>query len=272
MVDNYYFNRMAKKLNPELLKEELKRFNNLLEYDFYQERKEAPEYKDLLEADDEPPADLKPEDKANSAADDVANDLGVDEPPVGGADDGSDMSGDIPEPDDSELGDDMDGDTTDAAPEPEAEPASDDVEVDVTSLVQGSEEAKKSADDASKNTQILLQKLNDLESRVASMSTISAKIDGLEQEIIKRNPTPVEKLEMRSLSSYPYSQKLTDYWADKEGPYDVMNNKEDKPKEYVLTKDDVDSGYLDSNVKKSFETKNTFTEQELKDYDEEDIL
>ena len=111
---------------------------------------------------------------------------------------------------------------------------------------------------------MLLQKLSDLESRVASMANVSAKIDGLEKEIIKRNPTPVEKLEMRSLSSYPYSQKLTDYWADKEGQYDVMNQ-EGKNKEYILTKDDVEADYSDANIKKSF---NVSTDDS---YEEEDI-
>jgi hypothetical protein len=38
------------------------------------------------------------------------------------------------------------------------------------------------------------------------MDKITNKIENLEQEIIKRNPTEVEKLEMRSLNSFPYSQ------------------------------------------------------------------
>jgi hypothetical protein len=77
------------------------------------------------------------------------------------------------------------------------------------------------------------------------MDKVTAKIN-LERDECG-HPTPVEKLEMRSLSSYPYSQKLTDYWADK-GPYDVMGN-EAKKEEYVLRQDDVDSSYSDSNIK-----------------------
>jgi hypothetical protein len=153
--------------------------------------------------------------------------------------------------------------TPEAAPAPPMEePASDDVEIDVTELVKGSEEAKMSADRASQNSEMLLQKLSDLESRVASMDNVSSKISELEQEIIKRNPTPVEKLEMRSLSSYPYSQKLTDYWADKEGAYDVMGN-EKEDEEYTLTQDDVDSSYSEGDIKQSFTVKD--------DYEEEDI-
>jgi len=239
----------------------------LSEYDFYQEKKEAPEYKDLIlgnaldEADDIPD-DLEP---AN-AADKVASDLDVDTDSAdadANADttDNGEVSGDIPEPDGTEE--------PAAAPTPVEEPVSDDVEVDVTSLVKGSEEAKHSADIASKNSEMLMKKLTDLEAHVTNMSKISNKIEDLEKEIIKRNPTPVEKLEMRSLSSYPYSQKLTDYWGSKEGVYDVMGN--EKKKEYVLTKDDVDSDYSDSSVKQSFNTKNDYDEENINDYDEEEI-
>jgi hypothetical protein len=54
---------------------------------------------------------------------------------------------------------------------------------------------------------MILQKIIDLESRISNMDKITNKIENLEQEII-RNPTEVEKLEMRSLNSFPYSQKI----------------------------------------------------------------
>lgn len=244
---------MKKKLNPELLKEELKKFKLLSEYDFYQEKKEEPEYKSLDEDDEEPPSDLEPDDSGtdtDTAAANVASDLGVDSD--------NETNGDIPEPDLEEP------EQAPAATAPIQQPASEnnDIEVDVTSLVKGSEEAKHSADIAGKNSQILLHKLNNLEARIANMANISNKIEDLEKELIKRNPTPVEKLEMRSLSSYPYSQKLTDYWADKEGPYNVMGTNQ-KEKEYTLTKDDVDSGYNDLSIKKTFGVKDEYDEEEI---------
>ena len=173
---------------------------------------------------------------------------------------------DAPEGEEGEIGD-MDFGSDEETPEetPEEEPIADDsndVEIDVTSLVKGSEEAKAAADKASQNTEMLLQKLADLESRIASMDALSTKIEDLEQEIVKRNPTPVEKLEMRSLSSYPYSQKLTDYWADKEGQYDVMN-KNNEPKEYVLTQDEVDNTYSEPEIKKSFGVEDEFEEEDI---------
>jgi hypothetical protein len=256
---------MKRKHNPELLKEDVKRFRLLCEYDFYQETKEAPKYKDILDEVDEEPNDLKPEDDVDAAANDLAGDLGVDAPSDAPAEEpATDAPAEepaMPEPDMEEP--DME---EPAIPEPD----SNDVEVDVTSLVKGSEEAKQSADMATKNTEMLLQKLGDLEQRMQSMVAISDKIEGLEKEIIKRNPTPVEKLEMRSLSSYPFNQKLSDYWADKEGAYDVMDK--NKPKEYVLTKKDVDSDYSDNNVMKSFTPDNNpYDEEDIDNYDEEDL-
>jgi hypothetical protein len=94
---------------------------------------------------------------------------------------------------------------------------------------------------------MILQKIIDLESRISNMDKITNKIENLEQEIIKRNPTEVEKLEMRSLNSSLIVKKLTDYWADKEGQYDVMG---DNKQEYILTKDDVNSDYSDNNINK----------------------
>jgi hypothetical protein len=244
------------KFNPELLKEELKRFKMLETYDFYHDEKKAPEYKDealLLgvqtEAEgDEAPEDLQPADAEGNGevgttdADAIASELGVD----------SDAApvGDMPEPEVAPI------------EEPAIEePIDDSVEVDVTSLVQGSEEAKAAAEEASQNSEMLLAKLSDLEARIARMDSVSAKIEDLEKEIIKRNPTPVEKLEMRSLSSFPYSQKLTDYWADKEGAYDVMGKDKE---EYVLKQEDVDYDYSEPNIKKSFTVNpEDFEEEEI---------
>lgn len=242
------------KFNPELLKEELNRFKLINEYSFYKEA-DSDKYdeSDLLfgnssyldEADEEP-----------EGVDAIANDLGVDTPEAGAP----------AEPMEEPMGEPETPDATMEPPmppaEPVEEPAGDEVELDVTDLVDSTDEAKSAADKASKNTQLLMKKLEDLESRIASMDAVSGKIDALEKEIVKRNPTNVEKLEMQSLHSGPYTQKLSDYWADKHGAYDVMGN--DKPKEYVLNKDTVDSDYSESDVKQSFAVKPD-------EYEEEDI-
>jgi hypothetical protein len=259
------------KFDPKLLKEELNRFKLLENYNFYTGKQELPEYDELILGDRQ--LDEEDEETPEQSADDISKELGLDTPPAednGNAPEGNEPEsapapeGDTPEGDMG--GDSLDfggeqGGTPEAAPAP-VEPASNDVEVDVTELVKGSEEAKEAADKASQNSEMLLQKLADLEARISSMDAVSGKIEALEDEIIKRNPTPVEKLEMRSLSSYPYSQKLTDYWADKKGAYDVMGNEEKE--EYTLTQDDVENSYSEGDVKQSFTVKD-------EDYEEEDI-
>jgi hypothetical protein len=254
--------RKKTKFNPELLKEELKRIKVLESFNFYTGEEVIPQYdKPLITG-----SELEEAEGDEEAAADIAKDLGVDMPATDAPEGEDPAATDAPEGEEGEIGD-MDFGSDEETPEetPEEEPIADDsndVEIDVTSLVKGSEEAKAAADKASQNTEMLLQKLADLESRIASMDALSTKIEDLEQEIVKRNPTPVEKLEMRSLSSYPYSQKLTDYWADKEGQYDVMN-KNNEPKEYVLTQDEVDNTYSEPEIKKSFGVEDEFEEEDI---------
>ena len=73
------------------------------------------------------------------------------------------------------------------------------------------------------------------------------KINSIEQKIEKyREKTPQEKLELRSLDSGPFNQKLTDFFDDK------MEDIEKSGKnEYVITSDDVES-YSPSEIKNSF--------------------
>lgn len=239
------------KFKPELLNEELKKFKLLYEYNFYTGEEVAHGYetdKPVILGDESGAFMSEADEDANTddATDAIASDLGL-EPSDDTTAGDNEETGDLP--DETPEEEDITPDET-----PEEEPVADDsndIEVDVTSLVKGSEEAKAAADKATANTEALLQKLTDLESKIASMDAISAKINNLEQEIVKRNPTPVEKLEMRSLSSYPYSQKLTDYWADKQGAYDVMGTGDEK-KEYVLTQNDVDQDYSEPQIKQSF--------------------
>jgi hypothetical protein len=274
---------MRKKItfDPQLIKEEAKRFKLLTEYSFYHEENVmAPSGNpqkpiilgnDLEEAEEEPQAgnEQEPEgfDQAAGMEDETPVDTGAEEMPA--PEGGEEMPMDEPmvEP---EGGEEMPPEEPMPAEEMPAEepmPAEDEVEVDVTSIVKGAEEAKEAsikAMETSKNTgEELMGKLADLEAQLAKMDSVASKIEGLEKEIVKRNPTPVEKLEMRSLSSFPYNIKLSDYWADKEGAYDVMGDKE---KEYVLTKDDIDNDYSYSQIQDTFDKPS-----EEQGYEEEDI-
>ena len=143
------------------------------------------------------------------------------------------------------------------------EPSGDEVELDVTELVKGSEEAKVSADAANEKIDQLMSMVGNLEGQLQSMEAISDKIESLEGELEKRAPTPEEKIEMRSLDSYPYNLKLTDFWGSQEGKYDIMDKEgEEEPKEYLLTKDDVDSDYSEVDMKTSLDD-NDYIEDEI---------
>jgi hypothetical protein len=83
-----------------------------------------------------------------------------------------------------------------------------------------------------------------------NIEVLDKKIKDVETEIVRRNPTPTEKIEMRSLDSFPYNIKLSDFWSDNADKLSVEPEQE-KPKEYVLTKADVDD-YSDSDIRKSF--------------------
>ena len=62
----------------------------------------------------------------------------------------------------------------------------------------------------------MFDKLNDLEGKLSQMDpNLYSKINDIEAKVEKyREKSPEEKLQLRSLDSYPYNQKLTDFFAD----------------------------------------------------------
>ena len=72
----------------------------------------------------------------------------------------------------------------------------------------------------------------------------NSEIESLKSEFEKRNPTQTEKLNLRSLDSYPFNVKPNEYWENKarQGGYDAYSdNDEPTSKEYVITNNDVDN-------------------------------
>jgi hypothetical protein len=93
----------------------------------------------------------------------------------------------------------------------------------------------------------MFEKLSDLEGKLSQMDQIFAKINDIETKVEKyRQKSPEEKLQLRSLDSYPYNQKLTDFFADKEDDMEKTGKNE-----YILTSDEVEN-YSDSDIRKSF--------------------
>jgi hypothetical protein len=126
-------------------------------------------------------------------------------------------------------------------------------EIDITDLVTAQQEIKDKQDEIMDN---LFGKLDDLQSKLANMDKILNKIDSLENKFDRyREKTPEEKLMLRSLDSYPYNQKLTDFFDDKK---DEME--ETGKNEYILTSDEIEN-FSPNEIKKTF---NNFDEEEEK--------
>lgn len=245
------------KRNNKLLNEELKKFNLLTEYAFYEDRDNGTDEENLLLGNiEEAEGD---EDEEDVSMDDVLDDeaagdedLGPDDEDLGG---GEGLGDEDLGPDDEDMGLDDEGFGGD----------DETIELDVTELVKGSEETKASVDGANEKITQLMDMVGKLETQLHSMEEISKKIDFLELELEKRAPTPEEKIEMRSLDSYPYNIKLTDFWATQKGQYDVLGaeDKEEEEKEYTLTQDDIESDYSDSDIKSSFDVEDEEDEEDM---------
>lgn len=144
---------------------------------------------------------------------------------------------------------------TSAPIEPTEEPTMDDTEeIDITDLVNMTKSIKNDIDDSRSNNGVVLtkmddvfSKLTDLEQKLAQMDSVMAKIDELGSKVEQMKPeTPEEKLEMRSLDSYPFNQRPNDFFSQKQGEMRATGKNE-----YVLTKQDVQD-YPTDTIKSSF--------------------
>lgn len=118
-------------------------------------------------------------------------------------------------------------------------------ELDITDLVTTQKDMSTKQEEYMDS---MMDRLNDLTSKLSDMDKILVKINSLEDKVDKyRQKSPEEKLQLRSLDSYPYNQKLTDFFMDK-GPDMEKTGKND----YVLTSDEVEN-YTDRDIKDSFD-------------------
>ena len=127
----------------------------------------------------------------------------------------------------------------DAAAAPEMDSTE---EIDITDLVNMTKSLKKDIEGSQNDNSTVISKmddvftkLDDLASKLSEMDTLVQKIEQLGVEVKQMKPeTPQEKLEMRSLDSYPFNQKPTDFFSQKQEEMRASGKNE-----YVLTKDDV---------------------------------
>jgi hypothetical protein len=117
-------------------------------------------------------------------------------------------------------------------------------EMDITDLVKSQKKVEEKQEEYFNN---LFQHLTDLESKLGEMDGIMTKLNDLEDKVEKyREKTPQERLELRTLDSGPFNQKLSQFFDDKEEDMEKSGKNE-----YVLTQNDVED-YSPNEIKKTF--------------------
>ena len=141
------------------------------------------------------------------------------------------------------------------SPDMDIQPEEDEVEIDVEN--NGEEEEVIDVDDLTQSQEAAEVKIDGVDNRLTKMLSImnklsaaldanNKKIEDLQQEFERRNPSEEEKLNIRSQASYPYSETPKDYWDNKvaQNPhYNVMYDNDvstaDEQKKFEITSDDV---------------------------------
>jgi molecular chaperone GrpE (heat shock protein) len=127
----------------------------------------------------------------------------------------------------------------------ETEKESGSEELDITELVDSQKNIETKQEEYFNN---LFNQLNDLQSKLGEMDNIMNKLNSLESKIEKyREKTPQEKLELRTYDSYPFSQKLSQFFDDKSEEMEKTGKND-----YVLTSDEVTDINV-NDIKNSFQ-------------------
>ena len=251
------------------LEEAIKRIQKINEYTFYDSS--------MVEDDQDPNAmggdpngAMPPMDDPNAMGPDPNGEM----PPMGGDPNamGGDPNGAMPPMDDpNAMGGDpnaMDGGPNGEMPpmddpnmmgdDPNAMGDEDDIEdidieteqpgdevVDVDELTQSQETTEfkvDNVDDKLNKVLKIISKFND------AIEANDQKIEDLKKEFQKRNPTAEETLNLRSLTSYPFSERPDEYWKKQQQDhpnYNVISDNDvstaDEQKEFEIRKGDIDN-------------------------------
>jgi len=105
-------------------------------------------------------------------------------------------------------------------------------ELDITDLVTSQKSIETKQNQYFDN---LFAQIDKLEQKLANMDTIFDKLSAIDSKVEKyREKTPEEKLELRTYDSYPFNQKLSQFFDDKK-----VDMEKSGKNEYVLTTDDI---------------------------------
>jgi hypothetical protein len=117
-------------------------------------------------------------------------------------------------------------------------------ELDITELVDSQKNIETKQEEYFEN---LFNQLSNLENKLGEMDNIMNKLNSLESKIEKyREKRPEEKLELRSYDSYPFNQKLSQFFDDKQEEMEKTGKND-----YVLTSDEVEDINV-NDIKNSF--------------------
>jgi hypothetical protein len=118
-------------------------------------------------------------------------------------------------------------------------------ELDITELVDSQKSIQTKQDEYFTN---LFSQLDNLQSKLGEMDNVMNKLNSLEAKIEKyREKTPQEKLELRTYDSYPFNQKLSQFFDDKSEEMEKTGKND-----YVLTSDEVQDINV-NDIKNSFQ-------------------
>ena len=117
--------------------------------------------------------------------------------------------------------------------------------IDVDELTQSQEATEfkvDNVDDKLNKVLKIISKFND------AIEANDQKIEDLKKEFQKRNPTAEETLNLRSLASYPFSERPDEYWKKQQQDhpnYNVISDNDvstaDEQKEFEIRKGDIDN-------------------------------
>ena len=99
-------------------------------------------------------------------------------------------------------------------------------EIEVTDLVKSQKNIQTKQEDYFEN---LFKSISNLEEKLSDMDKIMDKLNSLEMKVEKyRVKSPEEKMQLRTLDSGPYNQKLTDFFQDKESEFEKTGKEQYK--------------------------------------------
>ena len=135
---------------------------------------------------------------------------------------------------------------------------SDDEVIDVDDLTNAQEKVNDKVNHVGRNLEDVDDKISQLMMYIDKMESMINKnnedIQAFKDEFERRNPTDVEKMNLRAANSYPFNVSPSEYWSEKEkeGRYSIDDDDNGVgQKKYEITNSDINN-YNESSIAKSF--------------------